>query len=56
MKRLFYSFILAAAVAVPAQAQSPGGTLAKMGVTTVALDEHGDLMRYHPDGTRTPLT
>lgn len=30
MKRLFYSFILAAAVAVPAQAQSPSGTLAKI--------------------------
>jgi glutamate/aspartate transport system substrate-binding protein len=30
VKRLFYSLILAATVAVPAQAQSPGGTLAKI--------------------------
>ena len=30
MKALFYSFILATAVAVPALAQSPGGTLAKI--------------------------
>ena len=30
MKRLFYSFILATAVATPAHAQSPGGTLAKI--------------------------
>ena len=30
MKRLFYSFILATAIAAPAHAQSPGGTLAKI--------------------------
>ena len=32
-----------------------GEVLAARGVTTVALDEHGRLMRYHPDGTTSPL-
>ena len=32
MKKLPYSLIFAAALAVPAQAQSPGGTLAKFKV------------------------
>jgi glutamate/aspartate transport system substrate-binding protein len=42
MKRLFYSFLLAAAVAVPAQAQSPGGTLAK-------IKETGEIRLGHRD-------
>ena len=32
-----------------------GEVLAARGVTTVALDEHGELRRYHPDGTTSPL-
>ena len=32
-----------------------GEILAARGVTTVALDEHGRLTRYHPDGTTSPL-
>lgn len=32
-----------------------GARLAAEGVTTVALDEHGVLTRYLPDGTATPL-
>lgn len=32
-----------------------GEVLAAHGVTTVALDEHSRLTRYHPDGTTTPL-
>ena len=32
-----------------------GEVLAARGVTTVALDEHGRLTRYHPDGTTSPL-
>ena len=42
MKRLFYSLILAATVAVPAQAQSPGGTLAK-------IKETGEIRLGHRD-------
>jgi glutamate/aspartate transport system substrate-binding protein len=42
MKRLFYSFILATALAVPAQAQSPGGTLAK-------IKETGEIRLGHRD-------
>lgn len=33
-----------------------GRQLAAEGVTTVALDEHGQLMEYQPDGRVTPLT
>lgn len=32
-----------------------GARLAAEGLTTVALDEHGVLTRYLPDGTPTPL-
>ena len=32
-----------------------GPVLARGGITTVALDEHGVLTRYHPDGTTSPL-
>jgi hypothetical protein len=32
-----------------------GEVLAARGVTTVALDEHGRLTRYHPDGTTSSL-
>lgn len=42
MKRLFYSLMLATAVAVPAQAQSPGGTLAK-------IKETGEIRLGHRD-------
>jgi hypothetical protein len=33
-----------------------GATLAKRGVTTVALDDDGVLTRYFPDGSTAPLT
>src|SRR6266567_7166356 len=42
VKRLFYSLILATAVAVPAHAQSPGGTLAK-------IRETGEIRLGHRD-------
>lgn len=32
-----------------------GEVLAAGGETTVELDEHGRLARYHPDGTTRPL-
>lgn len=32
-----------------------GRRLAAEGVTTVALDDAGNLVRYHPDGSSTPL-
>ncbi|SEP29557.1 hypothetical protein SAMN05660991_04610 [Trujillonella endophytica] len=32
-----------------------GEVLAGRGQTTVALDEHGRLTRYHPDGSTSPL-
>ncbi len=42
LKRLFYSLIMATAVAVPAHAQSPGGTLAK-------IRETGEIRLGHRD-------
>ena len=42
LKRLFYSLIMATAVAVPAHAQSPGGTLAK-------IKETGEIRLGHRD-------
>lgn len=32
-----------------------GDTLAARGITTVALDENGDIVQYRPDGTTTVL-
>jgi hypothetical protein len=32
-----------------------GAVLAARGVTTVALDEHGELTEYRPDGTSAPV-
>ena len=33
-----------------------GALLAKRGVTTVALDDNGDIVEHHPDGSSTVLT
>jgi hypothetical protein len=33
-----------------------GQTLANEGITTVALDEHGHLVEYLPDGSVSPIT
>jgi hypothetical protein len=43
------------AIADHAQAASYGDVLAAEGITTVALDDDGNLVAFHPDGTRTPL-
>jgi ParD-like antitoxin of type II bacterial toxin-antitoxin system len=32
-----------------------GKTLAARGITTVAIDEHGEIVQYRPDGTTTVL-
>ncbi len=32
-----------------------GAVLAARGLTTVALNEHGELTEYRPDGTSTPI-
>lgn len=44
-----------AAVAERARDVDFGAVLAGAGVTTVALDDDGQLVRYHPDGTATVL-
>ena len=33
-----------------------GRVLRSQGLTTVALDENGTLIRYHPDGSSSPLS
>jgi 1-aminocyclopropane-1-carboxylate deaminase/D-cysteine desulfhydrase-like pyridoxal-dependent ACC family enzyme len=40
---------------VQESAGSFGKQLAREGITTVALDDEGKLVRYHPDGTTTVL-
>jgi hypothetical protein len=32
-----------------------GATLSARGITTVALDDGGEIVEYHPDGTLVPL-
>ena len=43
------------AIAERAQATSFGDLLAAEGITTVALDDDGNLVAFHPDGTRSPV-
>jgi ParD-like antitoxin of type II bacterial toxin-antitoxin system len=47
---------LDASLSAAARSTSFGEVLAARGVTTVALDDQGVLMRYDPDGTTSPLT
>ena len=42
-------------IAEHAQAAAYGDALAAEGITTVALDDDGNLVAFHPDGTRTPI-
>jgi len=44
-----------ASINAAAQRMSFGDRLAAEGVVTVALDEKGDLIERHPDGTRVTL-
>ena len=46
---------LDASISEAARVISFGEVLASRGVTTVALDEHGRLTRYHPDGTTSAV-
>jgi hypothetical protein len=43
------------AIAEHAQAAAYGDALAAEGITTVALDDDGNLVAFHPDGTHTPI-
>jgi hypothetical protein len=54
-ERLVFNAELDTAIAETARTIRFGEVLAARGVTTVALDEHGRLTRYHPDGTTSPL-
>ena len=47
---------LDADISARASSASFGRDLGRIGVTTVALDDHGTLVRHHPDGTTSPLT
>lgn len=44
-----------AAIAAAAEGISFADRLAARGVTTVIVDENGDIVRRHPDGSRSPL-
>lgn len=54
-ERAVFNAELDASICEAAATMSFGEVLAGRGVTTVALDEHGRLKRYHPDGTSSPL-
>lgn len=54
-ERVVLNAELEASISEAARSIRFGEVLAARGVTTVALDEHGRLTRYHPDGTTSPL-
>ncbi|WP_034509126.1 hypothetical protein [Blastococcus sp. URHD0036] len=54
-ERVVFNAELDASVSEAARTIRFGEVLAARGVTTVALDEHGRLTRYHPDGTTSLL-
>jgi hypothetical protein len=54
-ERVVFNAELDTAVSEAARTIRFGEVLAARGVTTVALDEHGRLTRYHPDGTTSLL-
>jgi hypothetical protein len=54
-ERVVFNAELDASISEAARTIRFGEVLAARGVTTVALDEHGQLTRYHPDGTTSPL-
>ena len=47
---------IAAAIQEKLAASNYGTLLAERGITTVALDENGDIVEHHPDGSSTVLT
>lgn len=54
-ERTVFNAELDVSLADAASRTSFGEVLAARGVTTVALDADGQLRRYHPDGTSSPL-
>lgn len=54
-ERVVFNAEVDGAIQASAQSMSFGEVLAGEGVTTVALDEAGNLTRYHPDGTTERL-
>ena len=54
-ERIVVNAELDVAIAEQAQRSSFGGELAADGITTVALDDDGTLVAYHPDGTSSPI-
>jgi ParD-like antitoxin of type II ParDE toxin-antitoxin system len=54
-ERAVFDAELDASVSEAARGISFGDVLAARGVTTVALDAKGELTRFHPDGTTSPL-
>jgi hypothetical protein len=54
-QRAVFNAELDASISETARRVSFGDVLAARGITTVALDEHGVLTRYAPDGSKAPL-
>jgi hypothetical protein len=54
-ERLVANAELDASIQAQAESMSFGARLAIEGVTTVALDDDGSLVEYHPDGSSTVL-
>lgn len=54
-ERLVANAELDATIQAQAEALSFGHQLAAEGLTTVALDDHGQLVEYRPDGSHTVL-
>jgi ParD-like antitoxin of type II bacterial toxin-antitoxin system len=54
-ERLVVSAEIDAAIQERLHTTDYGARLAAEGVTTVALDEDGNLIEHHPDGTSNPL-
>src|SRR3954447_14758826 len=54
-ERAVFHAELEASISEAARGLSFGEVLAGRGVTTVALDDKGELTLYHPDGTTSPL-
>jgi hypothetical protein len=54
-ERTVFNAEIDASISEAARRISFGEVLAARGVSTVALDDKGELTRYHPDGTRSPL-
>src|ERR1700712_340282 len=54
-ERAVFSAELDASISEAGRTLRFGEVLAARGVTTVALDDKGALIRYHPDGTTSPV-